>query len=319
MIISASYKTDIPSFYGKWFSNRLKAGFCRMVNPYNRRQRFTISLGKKDVDGFVFWTKNIVPFVTVLDEIDNLDFPFIVQYTINGYPRALESRVVDATKSIQSFRHLADKYGHRAVIWRYDTIIISSLTDPDFHRSNFERLATQLSGATDEVVVSFMQIYDKTRWNMDEAAKSHGFSWEDPPMESKRELLGDLIEIATDNRMRLAICTQPELMVSGATAARCIDAQRLMEVADRPFQSRLKGMRAGCGCFEAKDIGDYDTCPHGCVYCYAVRRRPVALDRYQNHDPESEFLFPQKRLPLGPKSAGTRRRGQIPLFIEREP
>src|SRR5438874_5283695 len=36
MIISASYKTDIPTFYGEWFMNRLKAGYCKMVNPYSQ-------------------------------------------------------------------------------------------------------------------------------------------------------------------------------------------------------------------------------------------------------------------------------------------
>ena len=66
LIISASYKTDIPAFYGKWFLNRLEAGFCRMVNPYNRNQRFLVSLRQNDVDGFVFWTKNIVPFMIFL-------------------------------------------------------------------------------------------------------------------------------------------------------------------------------------------------------------------------------------------------------------
>ncbi|MDD2638560.1 MAG: DUF1848 family protein, partial [Methanothrix sp.] len=26
MIVSASYRTDIPAFYGEWFEKRLKAG-----------------------------------------------------------------------------------------------------------------------------------------------------------------------------------------------------------------------------------------------------------------------------------------------------
>lgn len=37
MIISASYKTDIPTFYGDWFVNRLRAGYCKTLNPYNRQ------------------------------------------------------------------------------------------------------------------------------------------------------------------------------------------------------------------------------------------------------------------------------------------
>ena len=292
MIISASYKTDIPAFYGKWFRNRLQAGFCRMANPYNRNQRFLVSLRPEDVDGFVFWTKNMVPFMDVLDEVNDLGVPFIVQYTINGYPRALESRVVDVTRSIQSFLAIANRFGPRTNIWRYDTIICSTLTDPEFHRQNFARIAAELAGATDEVVVSFMQLYNKTRRNMDEAAGNHGFDWADPPAEGKRELLGSLVDIAAVHGMQLTICTQPDLIVSGASESRCIDAQRLMDISGRPIRAKVKGMRAGCGCFESKDIGDYDTCPHGCVYCYAVRRRSLALKRYQSHDPEGEHLYP---------------------------
>ena len=148
-----------------------------MANPYNRNQRFTISLRKDDVDGFVFWTKNIVPFMSVLNKVDDLGFPFIVQHTINGYPRALETRVVDATRAIESFRSVANRFGAKTTIWRYDTIILSTLTDASFHRENFARLAGGLDGATDEVVVSFLQVYNKTGRNLDEAARNHGFDW----------------------------------------------------------------------------------------------------------------------------------------------
>ena len=314
MIVSASYKTDIPAFYGRWFWNRLEAGYCLVANPYNRSQRFAVSLRREDVDGFVFWTKNVAPFMGILDEVHELGYAFIVHYTINGYPRALESRVVDATRSVTSFRAIANKYGARTAIWRYDTIILSSLTDANFHRQNFASLAKELSGSTDEVVVSFMQVYGKTRSNMDQAAKSHGFQWEDPSPEHKRELLTDLQEIAEHYKMQLTICTQPDLLIAGSAEARCIDAQRLMDVSGRPFNASVKGMRTGCGCFEAKDIGDYDTCPHGCVYCYAVRNRPLALRRYQQHDPNGEYLFPQKALSSDGGVEHADQQKQLPLF-----
>ena len=314
MIVSASYKTDIPAFYGEWFRNRLDAGFCKMVNPYNKRQHQTVSLQKEDVDGFIFWTKNLAPFAEVLDDVHRRGFPFIVQYTINGYPRELEARVVDAERSVESFRDASERYGTQTVVWRYDTIIFSSLTDLDFHRENFADLASKLSGATDEVVVSFMQIYQKTRLNLNEAAHAANFDWSDPPEEAKRGLLGELVEIAAQNNIRLSICTQPELRVPGAGEASCIDAERLMSVAGRRFQSKVKGVRLGCACYESKDIGDYDTCPHGCVYCYAVRSRNLALTRYQNHDPLGEYLFPQKPLPPSVEPQGIDKQEQLPLF-----
>ena len=314
MIVSASYRTDIPAFYGPWFLNRLAAGYCCVTNPYNTRQRQTVSLAREDVDGFVFWTKNVVPFLRVLEEVHQAGFPFITQYTINGYPRALESRVVDAEQSVQSFKMIADLFGTSAAVWRYDTIVISSLTDATFHTENFAKLAARLAGSTDEVVVSFMQVYGKTKRNLNQAARDNGFIWEDPPAELKRHLLTELAEIAAAYSMKLTICTQPELMVPGVQEARCIDAERLMDVGDRPIKAKLKGMRKGCGCFQSKDIGAYDTCPHGCVYCYAVRQRSVALSRYQQHDPQGEFLFPQKEDSLPPLATDTTTSNQLPLL-----
>lgn len=303
MIISASYKTDIPAFYGRWFANRLQAGFCRMVNPYNRLQHIRVSLRREDVDGFVFWTKNLGPFLDVLQDVRRRDMPFIVQHTINGYPRAVESRVVDAAKSVEHVRQVAAEFGKRTVVWRYDTIVVSSITPASFHRENFARLAAALAGSTDEVVVSFMQLYQKTKFNMDRAAAEHGFSWEDPPVESKRELLVELASIAKHHGMRMTICTQPELAVPEVGESRCVDARRLTDVCGgRLISARPKGMREGCGCFESRDIGDYDTCPHGCVYCYAVRNRSLALTRYEAHDPAGEYLFPVAPLDPQPRS-----------------
>jgi DNA repair photolyase len=68
-------------------------------------------------------------------------------------------------------------------------------------------------------------------------------------------------------------------------------------VAGSPVRAAQKGNRPECACFEARDIGEYDTCPHGCVYCYAVRNRPLAQKRYAQHDPAGEFLFPPLNLP----------------------
>jgi hypothetical protein len=32
--------------------------------------------------------------------------------------------------------------------------------------------------------------------------------------------------------------------------------------------------------------------PHGCHYCYSVQNRTLALERFRQHDPSAEFLFP---------------------------
>ena len=290
VIVSASYRTDIPAFYADWFRRRLAAGVCRVRNPY-ARQVYEVPLTREAVDGFVFWTRNIGPFREALAEVARQGIPFVVQYTITGYPRALETSVLPPERSVALIRDLADRYGPRAVVWRYDPLLITSLTPPDWHRRRFARLAKALAGAVDEVVLSFAQIYAKTRANTARAADLHGFSWEDPDDDAKRALLSDLAEIAADNGLLATLCAQPELLVPGLAPARCIDAERLSDVAGRPIGAKTKGNRPGCLCAESRDIGAYDSCPHGCVYCYAVRRPEAAKRNHRHHDPDGDMLI----------------------------
>lgn len=296
MIVSASYKTDIPAFYGAWFRRRLDAGYCLMRNPYGG-QVYRVGLKLEEVDAFVFWTKNAGPFLETLDEVQRRGYAFAVQYAINGYPREIEWSVTEAARAAGHMKRIAERFGARAAIWRYDTILASSITDFDFHRANFERLAGMLEGTTDEVVVSFLQVYKKTQRNMDAAGRLFGFTWNDPEIVRKRELLTDLSAMARSRGMKLTVCTQPELLIEGvAEEARCIDAMRLSEVAGRWIGARLRGVREGCACYQSRDIGEYDTCPHGCVYCYAVTNRAVARRRWSEHDPECEFLYTERGL-----------------------
>jgi hypothetical protein len=291
MIISASYRTDIPAFYGDWFMRRLRAGFCQTVNPYGGQGQ-RIPLDRASVDGFVFWTKNVGPFLRHLSGVSARGDPFIVQLGIIGYPRALETAVVGAERAIADAWRIREAYGPQVVVWRYDTIVSTSLTPPAFHLENFDRLAGKLTGATDEVVVSFAQIYRKTRRNLDLAARNAGFTWWDPPPDEKRALASKLVAIARRHALRLTLCAQRDLLVPGAGDARCIDADRLARVAGRPIGAGTQGHRKDCGCFASRDIGAYDTCPHGCVYCYAVQSRKLALKRRRAHDPASPFLVP---------------------------
>lgn len=297
MIISASYKTDIPAFYGEWFLNRLKAGYCKMVNPYSQ-QIYRVDLTCENVDGFVFWTKNVGPFLKHLLEVRRMRYPFIVQHTITGYPGQLEYRVIDSTRTFEHMKKLADTYGPQVAVWRYDPIVISSLTPYDWHLHNFEKLVQALKGTTDEVVVSFAQIYKKTRRNLDWAAHEYDFTWtehEAMTIKDIRNLVSNLSEISRSYGVHLKICSQKAFLTPGITAeARCVDAERLELVSGKTIVDRIKlrGNRQECGCFASRDIGEYDTCPHGCVYCYAVQQRDLALKRYKAHDPVGEFLFP---------------------------
>ncbi len=288
MIISASYRTDIPAFYGRWFLNRLAAGHCRVANPWNRVET-TVSLAKGDVDGFVFWTRNLEPFLACLDATQIIA-PFYIQHTTTGYPRVLETRVVAEERAIASMRSAAARFGPSSVVWRYDPVLITDLTPPKWHIATFQRLAAALESSVDEVVVSAAHIYAKTRRNLDRAAAEHGFSWRDPEAEEKTALFAQMAEIAAGHGMALTLCSQPEYAPAGVLPARCIDVDRLSDIAERPIRAAVKGNRPGCACHVSRDIGAYDTCPHGCVYCYAVRDNAAARRRHRAHNPDAALL-----------------------------
>ncbi|MCR6629587.1 MAG: DUF1848 domain-containing protein [Magnetospirillum sp.] len=295
MIVSASYRTDIPAFYGPWFRNRFRAGFAKVVNPYGGPP--SVVPLRDGVDGFVFWTRNPSPFLDCLREVRESGIPFVVSATVTGYPRALETSVVEPDRVVACLRAIAGEFGPHAVVWRYDPILLTGVTPAEFHLSRFAELAAALAGVVDECVVSFATLYRKTERNLAAAARTYGFHWSDPPAGDKRHLLAALAEHAGRHGMRLTLCSQEGLIGGAVAGAACIDARRLEEVAagwgrPRLIAARVKGNRPGCLCHESRDIGAYDSCPHGCVYCYAVGSRTATKRRYGEHDPEGEFLIP---------------------------
>ena len=276
MIVSASYRTDIPAFHARWFMARLEEGYCQVRNPYGGKAS-RVSLLPGEVDGIAFWSRNMAPLLPSLDVV-RARYPFSVSFTATAYPRALEAATLPAERAVAQIRELAMRFGNRCAVWRYDPIVISSLTDTAWHRANFVGLAKALRGVVDEVVVSFMQPYRKSARNLDIAASEHGFTWRDPDDEEKRALLGELSGVASDNGMKLTLCAQPHLLIDGVTPAHCIDVARLSDIAGRNITAREKGNREGCACAQSRDIGAYDSCAQGCAYCYAVTS-PLAAQK----------------------------------------
>jgi hypothetical protein len=288
VIVSASYRTDIPAFYARWFLGRLASGYARVANPYGGGT-YEVSLRPGEVDGFVLWTRNMRPLLAELDRVREVA-PFTVQFTATGYPRTLESSVIAPEEAIAQLRELHRRFGKRVAVWRYDPIVMTSRLDAEAHAAAFAALARALAGTVDEVVLSFANPYRKTSRNLDRAAEANGFTWRDPPADEKRALLARLGAIAAAAGMRPTLCTQPDLLLPGIGEARCIDARRLSDVAQAPVAARESGNRPGCRCASSRDIGAYDTCPHGCVYCYAVADRDRAVARYRAHDSAAESL-----------------------------
>jgi hypothetical protein len=221
VIVSASYNDDIPAFYGRWFMNRIDAGYCRTFDAEGLRLHRVV-LTPDAVDGFVFFTRRAAPFAAALEEVARRGFAFVVHYGITR-PDEIETAVA-----------LAAAYGPRCVVWRYEPLVLSADTPPAWHISNFEALARALEGSTDEVIVSFDA---------------------DAPAAESRPLVKALAVIAASRGMRLCVCSQPDVLAPGAGPARCVDARRLSARAARTIEEPTAARWAGCLCAAARDIG----------------------------------------------------------------
>ena len=164
-VISVSRRTDIPAFYTEWFMNRLRAGFCHWMNPFGGHV-YRVSLLPGDCLALVFWTRNARPLIPHVADLRARGFHFYFQYTINGYPREIDSHAPPAGAAVAAFCRLAESMGPGLVMWRYDHVMLSSVTPVSYHIERFESLSAALQGSTDRCYVSFLYSYGKTERNL---------------------------------------------------------------------------------------------------------------------------------------------------------
>lgn len=291
MIISASRRTDIPAFYAEWFMNRLEAGFVLTRNPFNARQIRRVELRPERVEAIVFWTRNPTRLLPYLDRIDALGHRYYFQFTLTGYPRALERATPALPRAIRAFRTLAERLGPERVIWRYDPILLSNLTPLAEHLRLFGFLAKALEGHTRRVVISFADLYPRVAANL---RKVSGLVCEDITQQPEQlhALAARLAALARDHGMRVQTCAEAlDLGAHGIVQGKCIDEALLGELFELQLSpAKDPGQRRECRCIRSLDIGAYDSCPQGCVYCYASTRQQATLAHYRRHDPRSPFL-----------------------------
>jgi hypothetical protein len=195
--------------------------------------------------------------------------------------------VPDWERSVATFRTLAERTSPRRVLWRFDPILIADGLPAGFYAARFEQIAQSLSGYTERCYFSFASFYDKVARRLDQA----GIRAVDPPLAEKQALIATLADRATQYGITLYACCQDDLIDDRIKQAHCVDGDLLAELfPDRPLVSLHRPTRAACGCFASRDIGLYDTCVHGCVYCYANQSHARAAARRKAHHVEGEML-----------------------------
>ncbi len=285
MILSVSRRTDIPSYYSEWFFNRIKEGYFYVRNPMNPRQVSKIRITPELVDCIVFWTKNPQPMLSRLRELE--PYPYYFQFTLTGYGRDMERNVPHKKKCmIPVFQELSRKIGKERVVWRYDPILFTDRYSPEYHLQAFQQIAEALEGYTVKCVISFVDIYAKIQRSM--RALNVRFLPE-------RELLafGERIA-ATAGRCGIAVgaCAETvDLSACGIARSSCIDKELTERITGYRIRAdKDKNQRKECGCVESVEVGAYNTCRNGCIYCYANYSQERVLQNARIHDVNSPIL-----------------------------
>lgn len=316
MIVSASRSTDIPAFYADWFFHRLKVGYSAWTNPFNGVKSY---VSYQDTRFIVFWSKNPRPLLNHLDYLKERNIGCYIQYTLNDYEKdGLERGVPKLSERIDTFKQLVEKLGKGRVIWRFDPLILTDFISIDTLLAKIEYIGEQLQGYTEKLVFSYADIlsYRKVKANLE---KSHVpyHEWTESQMLvfAKR-----LAELNKKWDYTLATCGEKiDLRQFGIDRNHCIDYdlivrfahddKKLMDfigatiktrkydlfgepepvpasailLSDDRYVIKDDGQREFCGCMRSKDIGEYNTCPHLCEYCYANTSKEAALANWKRY------------------------------------
>jgi len=307
VIVSASRSTDIPAFYGDWFFNRLKTGYIKWKNPFNG---VPLYVSFKNTRLIVFWSKNPKPIMKHLDYLDDNNINYYFQYTLNDYAvEGLEKSVIDLEKRIDNFLELSEKIGKDKVIWRFDPYILTESLGVDELLRRTEYIGDRLQNHTMKMVFSFADIeeYKKVQNNL----QKDEVRYIDFDQSKMHELAGELMRLNEKWKFEIGTCAEKiDLDAYGIVHNKCIDDdlmfklfpddRKLMDFIGVEQEQNLdmfastveftsskklkdKGQRTDCGCVMSKDIGQYNTCPHECVYCYANTSIHLAKKNYKEH------------------------------------
>ena len=250
----------------------------------NIRQISAINLDPELVDCIVFWSKNPKPMIDKLQLIK--DYKYYFQFTLNPYEPDVEAKLPPKPEIIETFKKLSDIIGPQKVIWRYDPILINSKYNTAYHIDKFEKLANVLKGYTEKVTFSFIDFYKKIAENI------KSLEIVEISTEEKNGIAQKFSEIAKNNNYSSDTCAEDiDLTEYGITHARCIDDRLISKITGYNLSvEKDKNQRPECGCVKSIDIGEYNSCSNGCVYCYANYSNNIVQKSAQKYIPSSLLL-----------------------------
>lgn len=284
MIINTGSRTDTVQYYSDWLLKRFKEGFVYSRNPLFPNIVTRYELNPNILDCVVFCSKNYEPILDRLTEITD-KFNTYFHYTITAYGRDIEPNVPTIDESIETLIKLSKIVGKQRIAWRYDPILLTKKYTKQVHYNTFDYMSKRLSPHIDRCIFSFVDMYKKLETNMPEIIILNN--------NDKIEIAKNIGSIAKKHNMIIQTCaTIEDFKQFRILQTGCMTSEILGKANNITFKKvRHSGNRQGCKCIENRNIGDYDTCPNGCKYCYANKNPQIAQENYKKHNPNDLMIL----------------------------
>lgn len=281
MILNVSGRTDIVAFYSKWFMNRYKEGFLDVRNPFNPKLISRINF--EDVDAIVFCTKNPIPILEFLKEIDK---PILFQVTLTPYKKDIEPNVPPKGIIIKAIKKLSSIVGIDNLSIRYDPIFISEKYNIEYHKYCFDKMCELLNGYVKTIIVSFIDDYKNVKKN----SKTLNIKKLD---ENDYKQIGiSFSESAKKYGMTVQTCFEDKNLIEyGFIKQDCVSHELAFKKTGKIYKTWTARKDKKCKCVEMVDIGVYNSCKHFCKYCYANFDEKKVEINFKNHDINSSLLI----------------------------
>lgn len=321
IIISASRSTDIPAFYADWFFKRLEMGFSAWTNPFNGvksyvsydETRFVVFWSKnprplldylhileeRNIKCYIQYTLNDyeteslekVPSLEKRIEtfkllVDRLGFGSVV-WRFDPLILTDDISIDDLLCKIRNIGDQLKGYTEKLVFSYADIAMykkvkhnfeVSGIPYHEWETDQMEEFADKLS------------LMNRERgWNFQLATCGEKIDISKYGILHNRCIDGDLItRLAWNDKklmdfMKVKIENIPVPSLFGESE---LPDGAILLPNNHYFVSAHKkesGQRQFCECMASKDIGEYNTCPHLCEYCYANASKELAIKNWKMH------------------------------------
>ena len=327
VIISASRSTDIPAFYADWFFHRLKKGYSAWTNPFNGVKSYVSYQNMRFIVFWSKYPEPLLKHLDYLEERHiNCYIQYTLNDYVNeglekGVPE-LEKRIDTFKRLVERLGKgkviwrfdpliLTDKIGLDDLLKKVENIgdqlkgytekMVFSYADIAIYKkvkSNLDKSGINYREWDETQMEEFareLSAMNKARgWNYQLATCGEKIDIEKYGIQHNRCIDGDLItRIAWKDKelmdfMKVKIMNMPAPSLFGEVE---LPKGAILLPENHYFISAHKkdpGQRPLCGCMAAKDIGEYNTCPHLSEYCYANASKEAAIWNYKQHK-ENKF------------------------------